>query len=71
MSGRPLLAGTLSYRSGAYVVRDAENREVILTDVPDGIRSFVGGKVIIEVKSIASPASAEAVKVIVSYRSMP
>jgi hypothetical protein len=70
-SGRAIIAGLLTSRAGQYIINTGDGAEVVLADLPSGAKSLVGTKVIVDVKSIASSSNAEAVKVIVSFRSMP
>jgi len=70
-SGRAIIAGLLTSRAGQYIINTGDGAEVVLADLPSGAKSLVGTKVIVDVKSIASSSNVEAVKVIVSFRSMP
>ena len=70
-SGREAVTGLLSRSGAGYVIESADGRRLVLQEVPVGLKSLLGLKVIVDVKSIASRQAAEATKVVVSYRPLP
>ena len=70
-SGRDAIVGVLSRQGDYYAVKADDGRETKLMTVPDGLRSLVGQRVILDVRSMGSSLAVDAPKVVVSYQSSP
>lgn len=71
-NGRDAVVGTLADKDGQFEVTDASGKVRMLADVPDGLKKLSGKKVILDVKTIESPAATkEAVSKVVSYAEFP
>ena len=71
-NGRDALVGALEDKDGQFQLTDDSGKVSMLADVPDGLKKLSGKKVILDVKTIESPAATkEAALKVVSYAEFP
>lgn len=71
LNGRPALVGVLSKEGSGFVVTATDGSKHPLTEVPEGMKSMVGKKVILDLKPMDNPALKEAASKVVTYSEMP
>lgn len=70
-NGRDPVVGTLSEKSGVYEVASEDGKTRSLADVPDGLKKLSGKKVILDLRTIESPAAKDVPAKVVSYSEHP
>ena len=70
-SGRSPVVGLLVREGDYFKVIRVDGSEVQLKDLPDGLKSMIGRKVILDIKAMSSTTVVDAAKVVVEYRLYP
>ncbi len=70
-SGRDAVVGTLGESGGAYQVTGKDGKVMTLGEITGGLKKLKGQKVILDLKSMNSPAAKEPTYKVVTYAAYP